>query len=118
MNRADFDKAKAKILKGWAPDRVTIRDKVTILLKCQNGSYIKFALMEMPDELLNDPEVPQMTKDMLHNKLLIQWTPNLGAQHYKNLGWYIHKKEWPENEAMKEAMQEFGFRVHIGTVLA
>ena len=78
--------------------------------------------MEMPEEMLNDPEIPQMTKDMFQNKLLIQWTDDLKKASYKNLGFYIHKGEMPElqctdGEPMKEALIEFGRRIQIGAVL-
>ena len=117
MNRNKFDEIKRKVLAGWPSDRYAVPEPTRILLTCENGTFIKVALMEMPEELLNDPSLPQMTKDMLHNKLLIQWTDDLKADHYNNLGWYMSKKKWPENEAMKEALKEFSFRIQIGAAL-
>lgn len=114
MERERFEEFKRKVLAGWPSDRYTMPEQTKILLTCENGTFIKVALMEMPEELLN--EVPQMTKDMLHNKLLIQWTEDLKAVHYANLGRYILQEKWPENEAMKEALREFGFRMQLGAV--
>lgn len=117
MNRDKFDEIRRKILVGWPSDRYTVPESTRILLTCENGTFIKVALMELPEELLKDPDFPQMTKDMLHNKLLIQWTPDLEAKNYRNLGRYISKNEWPEDEAMKEALKEFSLRVQVGAAL-
>lgn len=120
MNQKKYDEIIAKVKAGWPPDRIIsltstqLPSKNRLILRCANDSIIRFSLMELPKELLNDPDFPAMTRKQLHNKLLIQWTDDLDAKTYRNLGAYIYMNEIPKNEAMKEALEELSFRVQIG----
>ena len=89
-----------------------------LIVQCEDDAgYLKFARMVMPDELLNDPEVPQMTKDMFQNKLLIQWTNDIEACIYKNIARILRGDEECPEGPINEALKELSFRIQIGSVL-
>lgn len=118
MNRERFDELAGKVKKAWPPDMIIIDESNRLIIQCEgDAGYIKFGRMAIPDEMLNDPDVPQMTKDMLHDKLLIQWTDDIDAPTYKNIGRIIRGDEEYPIGPIGEALNEFSFRIQIGSVL-
>lgn len=115
MGREKYNEIIAKVRRGWASDRITglieTDTGVRTILTCENGTFIKIALMEVPED------APAQMRDLMHNKLLIQWTDDLEASSYKNLARYIAKDEMPPEGSMREALQELAARVHIGNIL-
>ncbi len=113
MDRDEYNDIIDKIERGWPSDRFTREEPTRTILTCENGTFIKVSLMELPDELLGS--LPLM--DAMHNKLLIQWTDDLSKSHYKNLARYIAKDGLPPEGPMLEALKEFSFRLRIADFL-
>ena len=113
MNQKQYEALVAKITAGWPSDRYEIIDPQKIILTCEHGGFIKVARTFVEDKADLTPEIVAM----FDNKLLIQYTEDLEAGSYKNLGYYIHKGSLPENPRMVEALKELQFRIQIGDIL-
>lgn len=120
MNIEEFRKLMVKVKTFWPDDKIiediNKPDEQKLIVQCENGSYVLFKLMMLSNELLED--LPQMTVDLMHEKLLIQYTDDLDRSTYQNLGRYIANKEYPSDKIMKEAMKELAFRINIGDFFA
>ena len=116
MNQTQYQELADKCKAGWPEDRITVKDEHTLLLECEEGGWIKVARMVVPEE--DKAGFPAEMLAMFHDRLLIQYTENLDAPSYKNLGFYIHKGEMPKNPKMLEALKELTFRIQLGSALA
>ncbi len=98
MNAEEYGQMKQSLIDIVPRNAVAINLPKKLILRTPNGSFVKFGHMKMDAELLKD--MPQMTIDMLHNKLIIQWTDDIDAETYENVGMEIlGKREWSKPRA-------------------
>lgn len=103
MNAEEYGQLKQSLIEIVPRNAIAINLPKKLILRAPNGSFVKFGHMEMDAELLED--MPQMTIDMLHNKLIIQWTDDIDADTYENVGMEIlGKLEWSKPRA-EEALR-------------
>ena len=119
MDRDKYNEIINNIEKGWPSDRFMREKPTRTILTCENGTFIRVSLMELPEELLGTSS--QM--DEMHNKLLIQWTDDLSKRYFKNLARYIAEDvaedvaEDPPDGPMLEALTELSFRLQLSSFL-
>ncbi len=77
MNAEEFGQLKQSLIDIVPRNSIAINLPGKLILRVPNGSFVKVGHMEMDAELLKG--LPQETIDMLHNKLLIQWTDDIDA---------------------------------------
>lgn len=110
MDVETFSKGKAKIRAGWASDRIISEEANKIVVQCENGAYLIYRRMEVPEELKGSP----MAK-MFDGKIMIQFTEDINAETYDNVTMEIAGKREAKGRVL-EALKEFGFRIKIGDV--
>ncbi len=102
MNAEEYGQLKQSLIDIVPRNAIAINLPKKLILRAPNGTFIKVGHMEMDPELLEG--MPQMTIDMIHNKLLIQWTDDVDATTYENIGMELMGKiPWREPRA-KEAI--------------
>jgi len=87
MNAEQYGQLKQSLIEIVPRNCIAINLPKKLVLRAPNGTFIKVGHMEMDAELLEG--LPQMTIDMLHNKLIIQWTEDVDADTYDNIGMEI-----------------------------
>lgn len=102
MNAEEFGQLKQSLIEIVPRNSIAINLPGKLVLRAPNGSFVKVGHMVMDAELLE--HAPQMTIDMLHNKLLIQWTDDIDSLHYENVGMEIMGKAKWKNPRAKEAL--------------
>lgn len=112
MNVETFRKGKAKIRAGWPEDKIISEEQNSITVQCENGAYLLYSKLEIPEELLK--EMPATRT--LQGKVMIQFTENLKAATFNNISMEIAGKREAKGRIL-EALNEFAFRVKIGDVL-
>ncbi len=111
MNSEKFQKSKDAIRAGWPSDRIISEEKNKIVLQCENGAFLIWRHMELPPELMDNPQ----TVAMFHNKVMLQFTEDLKKFPFNNVSKCIAGQEQPTGK-VKEALEEFSKRVQIGAV--
>jgi len=106
-----FRKGKAKIRAGWPEDRIISEEQDRIIVKCENGAYLKYSRFELPEELKETPAAA-----MFQGKVMIQFTEDLEAKTYENVTAEAAGIREAKGKVL-EALKEFGFRIKIGDVL-
>lgn len=102
MNAEEYGQLKQSLIDIVPRNSIIINLPKKLILRAPNGSFIKFGHMEMSAELLEG--VPEETIAMLHNKLIIQWTDDIDAATYENVGMEIvGQREW-DNPRAEEAL--------------
>ncbi len=100
MNAEEFGQLKQSLIEIVPRNSIAVNLPGKLVLRAPNGSFVKVGHMVMDAELLE--HAPQMTIDMLHNKLLIQWTDDIDAEVYENVGMEIMgKAKWNNPRAEK-----------------
>ena len=111
MNAEEYGQLKQTIIDLVPRNCIAVNLPKKLIIRAPNGTFIKFGHMEMSPELLDG--MPQMTVDMLHNKLIIQWTDDVEKDVYENIGMEIMgKAKWKDPRA-KEAMIWMGTLMNV-----
>ena len=111
MDKETFRKGKAKIRAGWPDDRIILEDQNQITVQCENGAYLRYSRFDLPDELKESPAY-----NMLHGKVMIQFTEDLEAETFNNVTMEAVGKREAKGRVL-ESLKEFCFRIQIGDVL-
>lgn len=100
MNSEEYGQLKQRIIEIVPRNAITINLPKKLIIRAPNRTFIKFGHMKMDAELLEG--MPQQTIDMLHNKLIIQWTDDIEATTYENIGQeLLGKREWEDPRAQE-----------------
>ena len=110
MDKETFAKGKAKIRAFWPEDRIIDEDQNHITVQCENGAYLRYTMLELPDELKGTPAYA-----MMHGKVMIQFTEDLKADVYENVTAELAEKCKATGRVL-EALKEFALRIKIGDV--
>lgn len=110
MNIEQFQKGKKKIRAGWAEDRIVSEEDTNIILKCENDAYLRYTIIQMPEEMAGTPAY-----EMMHGKVMFQFSEDLKT--YKNVTAEVAERRKAEGRVL-EALKELAFRVQIGEVLS
>lgn len=115
MNAEEYGQLKQSLIDLVPRNSITINVPKKLILRAPNGTFIKFGHMEVDPYMLE--EMPQITIDLIHNKLIIQWTDDVDADTYKNIGQeIIGRREWDEPRA-EEAIKWIGGLYNIREAL-
>ena len=77
MNAEEYGQLKQSLIDIVPRNSIAINLPGKLILRTLNGSFVKIGHMVIPPDLLET--TPKMTIDMVHNKLLIQWTDDIDA---------------------------------------
>lgn len=112
MDEETFRKGKAKIRACWPQDRIIMEDKNHIVVQCENEAYLRYTRLELPDELEGSPAY-----QMIHGKVMFQYTEDLDAEYWENVAAEIAGKTEAKGR-VREALKELAFRIQIGDILS
>ena len=96
MNAEEYGAMKQRLIAAVPRHSITINLPKTLVIQAGTGGYLRFNHMVMDPELLEG--LPQMTIDMLHNKLLVQFGSEADGDSWINLGRTLagHDNDIPE----------------------
>lgn len=83
MNAEQYQAMKEAFIQAVRKEHIVISLPTKLVIKVPIGGYLRFNHMVMPQELLDS--VPQMTIDMLHNKLIIGFGLEPEGESWVNL---------------------------------
>lgn len=111
MDAETFQKG-AKTIKGfWPEDKIISDEPNKLVIQCENGTYLIYRRMELPDDLKDSPAYK-----MMHGKVMLQFTEDLSEDTYNNISAELAGKREAKGRVF-EALQEFKKRVIISSIL-
>jgi len=111
VTQEQFQKSKEIIKAGWPSDRIVKEERTKLFLRCENGAYLVFTRFELPQELEGTPAAA-----MFKDKIMFQFTEDLEADTFNNVSMELAGKREPKGR-VKEALEELGMRIKLGSVL-
>ena len=82
MNAEEYGQLKQKLIDVVPREAIAYNVPRSIILRTPSG-FLRFNHMVLPPEL---QDVPQVTKDLLDNKLVIMWSANYPEPVWNNIG--------------------------------
>lgn len=111
VTQEQFEESKKIIKAGWPSDKVVKEEETRLFLQCENGAYLVFTRFELPPELEGTPAAA-----MFKDKIMFQFTEDLNADTFENILMELAGKREAEGR-VKEAIDELGMRIKLGSVL-
>ncbi len=111
MDVETFQKGVKTIRGFWPEDKIISGEQNKLVIQCENGAYLIYSRMELPDELKDSPAY-----EMMHGKVMLQFTEDLKADSYNNISAELAGKREAKGRVL-EALQEFTKRVKISSIL-